>query len=60
MAFYKLENNQLTSGNYICGNDENQNGYDLNELDRDTYTYPVYGWYWFDTEEMAKAYFGVE
>lgn len=27
--------------------------------DKDTYTYPVEGWIWFDTEEEARAYFGL-
>ena len=25
----------------------------------DTYTYPVYGWYYFDTLEEAELFFGI-
>ena len=56
MSFYKFENNELTSGNYICGD-----GYDLNVPDHHSgvYTYPYYDWYWFDTEEEANAFFNI-
>lgn len=27
--------------------------------DKDTYIYPVEGWYWFDTIEEAKLFFDV-
>jgi hypothetical protein len=27
--------------------------------DHETYTYPVEGWYWFDTTEDAEAFFGL-
>jgi hypothetical protein len=28
--------------------------------DKDTYQYPVEGWYWFDTLEEAKQFFDIE
>jgi hypothetical protein len=33
--------------------------YDLFREDKETYTYPVDGWYWFDTIEDAKTFFGI-
>jgi hypothetical protein len=34
--------------------------YTLNKINKDEYTYPTPGgWYWFDTEEEAKAFFGI-
>jgi hypothetical protein len=33
--------------------------YILNACDKDTYTYPIHGWYWFDTLEQAAEFFGV-
>lgn len=27
--------------------------------EKDTYTYPVDGWYWFDTEAEAYSFFGL-
>ena len=27
---------------------------------KDSYSYPVYGWYWFDTEDEAYTFFNVE
>lgn len=35
-------------------------GLDLTVLDKDDHTYPVEGWYWFDTLEEAKAFFNIE
>lgn len=33
--------------------------YELLAEDHTTYTYPVDGWYWFDTEDEAYTFFGV-
>lgn len=33
--------------------------YELHKEEKDTYTYPVDGWYWFDTEVEAYSFFGV-
>lgn len=49
MAFYKLQDKQLqVAPNFVKAPD-----YELNADDKDTYTYPVDGWYWFDTDEDA-------
>lgn len=34
-------------------------GYDLSADRRDEYKYPVDGWFWFDTEDEARAHFGM-
>lgn len=55
MAFYKLENEEVQiAETCITGMD-----LDLHYLQKDTYTYPVQGWYWFDTIEEAYAFFGL-
>lgn len=55
MAFYKLDNNELqVAETCISGLD-----LDLHYMQKDTYDYPVQGWYWFDTEEEAKQFFNL-
>jgi hypothetical protein len=44
----------LRAGSFVYGP-----GYTLLIEDKDTYTYPVQGWYWFDSAEQAAAAFGV-
>jgi hypothetical protein len=29
-------------------------------IDKDTYQYPIQGWYWFDTLEEAKTFFNIQ
>lgn len=56
MAFYKIEDGVLlVEPTSIVSLD-----YTLFADIHDEYEYPVYGWYWFDTEEEAKAFFGIE
>lgn len=53
MTFYKNEDGWLAFGpNYVL----NMN-YELYADQHETYTYPVDGWYWFDTEEEARIFF---
>lgn len=33
--------------------------YELRRELKDTYEYPVWNWYWFDSEEEAKAFFEI-
>lgn len=33
--------------------------YELRRESKDDYQYPVYGWFWFDSEEEAKAFFDI-
>ena len=33
--------------------------FELNRGDKDKYTYPVFGWSWFDSEADARTFFGL-
>lgn len=52
--FYKFEENELQSANSIIGE------YFLFLEEKDNYEYPIYGWYWFDSDDQAKLFFGIE
>tara|TARA_R110000772_G_scaffold254042_1_gene369890 strand:+ start:343 stop:585 length:243 start_codon:yes stop_codon:yes gene_type:complete len=55
-GFYKLEgqHNLLFGPNFVKNSD-----YTLLKEDRETYEYPVDGWYWQKSEEEARAFFGL-
>ena len=55
MSFYKYDNELLLEAPNFVLNAE----YELRAETKDTYTYPVDGWSWFDTLEEAKAFFGI-
>lgn len=50
MPFYKKQDGQLVSGEFIDGP-----GYMLSEVGKDEHTYPVDGWYWFESLDAAIA-----
>lgn len=51
MAFYKRDGQALLDASaYVHGPN-----FTLDAQKKDTYTYPVYGWYWFDTLDAAMA-----
>ena len=52
--FYKNFDGALSFGLLITAPD-----FVLAASEKDTYTYPVDGWYWFETEAEAKAFFGI-
>lgn len=53
MAFYKKQGNELLTGpNFVLGAD-----FELYAVDHETYTYPVSGWYWFDTLDAAMEFY---
>jgi hypothetical protein len=56
-GFYKLtESNYIIyAPNYVYGA-----GVELLRGAKDSYSYPVDGWRWFDTKEIAETFFGVE
>ena len=55
-GFYKKDNDILLCGpNYII----NEN-YNLYKEQKDSYSYPIGGWYWFDDEDSAYEFFGLE
>ena len=53
--FYKLDNDSL-----LCGEVINSPIVTLTKETKDEFTYPQDGWYWFETEDEAKSFFGVK
>ena len=58
-GFYKVDPIGIViyGPNYVLG------PYDQYKLlieEKDTYTYPIDGWYWFDTEQEAYEFFQIE
>jgi hypothetical protein len=54
-GFYKYESEILSYGaNYVLCNE-----YELRTESKDDHTYPVDGWYWFDTIEDAYSFFNI-
>ena len=54
-GFYKYEEPSLHHGpNYVLAPE-----YELLKETKDDHTYPIDGWYWFDTIEEARAFFGI-
>lgn len=52
-GFYKLQDETLLfAPNYVEGN-----GYVLFSTELHEYELPIDGWYWFESEEQAKAFF---
>jgi len=54
-GFYKFNEILLYGPNFVLNRD-----YELYREQKDTYSYPVDGWYWFDSEEDAKLFFNIE
>jgi len=52
--FYKKENQSLLGGPCVVSAE-----YVLATEEKDSYQYPVDGWYWFDSEEEARLFFGL-
>ena len=53
--FYKL----IDEKNYIFGSEVLSAEYQLLTEDKDTYTYPIDGWYWFNSDEEAREFFNL-
>jgi hypothetical protein len=54
-GFYKNDEGQLLYGpNFVISS-----WYDLRKETKDQYTYPIDGWYWFDSEESARQFFNL-
>jgi hypothetical protein len=53
-GFYKLDGSLLYGPNYVLNAD-----YELRRETRDDHSYPVDGWYWFDTEDEARLFFSL-
>jgi len=54
-AFYKLDNEQLL----YAPNSVLHATYELHADQHQTYTYPIDGWTWFESDVEARAYFGI-
>jgi len=54
-AFYKLDNGVLL----WAPNSVLHATYELHANQHQTYTYPVDGWTWFESDAEARAYFGL-
>lgn len=54
-GFYKYEEPFLLHGpNYVL-----DSNYKLYKETKDDHTYPIDGWYWFDTIEEARTFFDI-
>ena len=54
-GFYKYESDAVAYGpNYVLYKD-----FELRKESKDEHTYPVDGWYWFDTMEEAYLFFNI-
>ena len=53
-GFYKLDGELLYGPNFVL----NAN-YELRRETHNQHSYPVDGWYWFDSEDAARAHFGL-
>lgn len=54
-GFYKMDGSLIYAPHAVLGPE-----YELLIEEKDTYTYPTYGWYWFNDEETAKMFFNIE
>ena len=53
-GFYKLDGDLLYGPNFVL----NAN-YELRRDTKDQHTYPIDGWYWFDSDAEARVFFGL-
>lgn len=53
-GFYLYEEELLYAPNFVHAPD-----YSLTKEQKDNYSYPNNGWYWFDSEEEAIAFFNL-
>ena len=54
-GFYKLDGEVLLYGPHFVLNAN----YELRKETHSEHSYPVDGWYWFDTEQEARDFFGI-
>lgn len=53
-GFYKLDGDLLYGPNFVLNA-----SYELRRETKDQHSYPVEGWYWFDSEVEAREFFGL-
>ena len=56
VGFYKLDGELLYGPNFVLGA---YSSYELYKESHMEYTYPTDSWYWFDSEEQAREFFGL-
>lgn len=54
-GFYKFANEELFYGRNFVYNAN----YELIALNHEQYSYPVDGWYYFESKELAREFFGL-
>lgn len=55
-GFYKKDDNTLLyAPNFVLNKQ-----FELYKEQHESYTYPVEGWYWFNSEEEAYQFFGIQ
>jgi hypothetical protein len=54
-GFYKIDGSLLYGPNFVL----NAN-YELRKESKDSHSYPVDGWYWFEDENTARGFFGLK
>ena len=55
-GFYKLDGDLLYAPNFVLGPYQQ---YELRKETHQEHTYPIDGWYWFDTENEARVFFNM-
>jgi hypothetical protein len=55
-GFYKLDGDLLYAPNFVLGAYQ---AYELRKETHQEHTYPIDGWYWFDTEDAAREFFNL-
>jgi len=53
-GFYKLDGDLLFGPNFVLNAE-----YELHRDTKDQHTYPIDGWYWFDSDAQAREFFGL-
>lgn len=54
-GFYKLDGDLLYGPNFVLNKE-----YELRKETKEEHSYPVNGWYWFDSEEQARVFFELD
>jgi hypothetical protein len=55
-GFYKLDGDLFYAPNFVLGA---YSAYELRKENHQEHTYPIDGWYWFDTEDAAREFFNL-
>ena len=55
-GFYKVDGDLLYAPNFVLGPYQQ---YELRKETHQEHTYPIDGWYWFNTENEARLFFNM-